>query len=88
MSAAFEARPLLPQTTPMQNFSFAPPNMGIGNDKKSKHSLFLPMPRRSLHLHMLTVKSDYVFVDEHNRHKRLKGTRIKLSTLIARLYYE
>jgi len=37
MSAAFEARPLLPQTAPMQNFSFAPPNMGIGADKKSTH---------------------------------------------------
>ncbi|KAK4691218.1 hypothetical protein P7C71_g5734, partial [Lecanoromycetidae sp. Uapishka_2] len=33
----------------MQNYSFAPPNMGVGVDKKN-----------------------YVFVDEHNRHKRLK----------------
>jgi hypothetical protein len=25
---------------------------------------------------MLTVLSDYVFVDEHNRHKRLKGKAV------------
>ena len=29
-----EARPLLPQTT-MTNFSFAPPNLGVGDNKKS-----------------------------------------------------
>ena len=47
-----EARPLLPQTTPMSNFSFASPNLGLGDAKKN-----------------------YVFVDEHNRHKRLKVMR-------------
>lgn len=41
MSAAFEARPLLPHTVAMQGFSFAPPNMGIGTDKKSMQFLQL-----------------------------------------------
>ncbi|KAL8828983.1 MAG: hypothetical protein Q9170_006362 [Blastenia crenularia] len=36
----------------MQSFAFAPPNLGVGDNKKN-----------------------YVFVDEHNRHKRLKVMR-------------
>ncbi|KAL2052535.1 hypothetical protein ABVK25_007095 [Lepraria finkii] len=52
MSTGPEIRPRQPQTFPMQSFSFAPPNMGVGTDKKN-----------------------YVFVDEHNRHKRLKVMR-------------
>lgn len=41
MSAAYEARPLLPHTIAMQNFAFAPPNMGIGTDQKSTDYLQL-----------------------------------------------
>ncbi|KAF6233432.1 hypothetical protein HO173_008364 [Letharia columbiana] len=55
MSAGTETRPLLPQqygNGMQQNYSFAPPNMGVGADKKN-----------------------FVFVDEHNRHKRLKVMR-------------
>ncbi|KZF26040.1 hypothetical protein L228DRAFT_264472 [Xylona heveae TC161] len=48
-------RPLLPQTTQMRTFSFAPPNFGPRENQKN-----------------------YVFVDEHNRHKRLKGKRRKI----------
>ncbi|CAD6582406.1 MAG: hypothetical protein ASARMPRED_000954 [Alectoria sarmentosa] len=54
MSAGTETRPLLPHqygNGMQQNYSFAPPNMGVGTDKKN-----------------------FVFVDEHNRHKRLKGS--------------
>ena len=35
-----EARTLLPQTAPMSNFSFAPPNMGFGDTKKSERGSF------------------------------------------------
>jgi len=45
-------RPLLPQTAPMQSFTFAPPTLA---------------PREN--------QRNYVFVDEHNRHKRLKVMR-------------
>ncbi|KAI4235461.1 MAG: hypothetical protein LQ349_003151 [Xanthoria aureola] len=40
------------QEFPMQSYAFAPPNLGVGDNKKN-----------------------YVFVDEHNRHKRLKVMR-------------
>ncbi|KAL8922031.1 MAG: hypothetical protein Q9172_003747 [Xanthocarpia lactea] len=43
---------MLPQEFPMQSYAFAPPNLGVGDNKKN-----------------------YVFVDEHNRHKRLKVMR-------------
>ncbi|KAH8596590.1 hypothetical protein B0O99DRAFT_509596 [Bisporella sp. PMI_857] len=45
-------RRLLPQNPQIQNFSFAPNNMGQRENQKN-----------------------YVFVDEHNRHKRLKVMR-------------
>ena len=42
MNTGPEIRPLQPQF-PMQNFSFAPPNMGVGADKKSmSHTSTLP----------------------------------------------
>ncbi|KAI4149488.1 MAG: hypothetical protein L6R39_002497 [Caloplaca ligustica] len=49
MHTEFDSRHMLPQELPMQSFAFAPPNSGVGDNKKN-----------------------YVFVDEHNRHKRLK----------------
>lgn len=64
-----------PQKYPMQNYSFAPPNMGVGTDKKSTY--FTSFLVEDTHLrrldHGLIRDLDYVFVDEHNRHKRLKG---------------
>ena len=42
MSAGTETRRLLPQqhgNAMQQNYSFAPPNMGVGADKKSKRAL-------------------------------------------------
>lgn len=65
-----ETRPLLPQTTPMSQFSFAPPNMGVGDTKKSESELCAP-----LFAGADGAITDYVFVDEHNRHKRLKVMR-------------
>ncbi|KAK3330090.1 hypothetical protein B0H66DRAFT_469213 [Apodospora peruviana] len=47
-------RPLLPQTSQMNSFSFAPP-------------AYQQQPRET--------QKNYVFVDEHNRHKRLKVMR-------------
>ncbi|TGO59354.1 hypothetical protein BCON_0045g00150 [Botryotinia convoluta] len=52
MSQDFGTRRLLPQSSQMQNFSFAPTNFGSRENQKN-----------------------YVFVDEHNRHKRLKVMR-------------
>ncbi|KAL9003934.1 MAG: hypothetical protein Q9188_003228 [Gyalolechia gomerana] len=49
MRTEFVSPHLLPQELSMQSFAFAPPNLGVGDNKKN-----------------------YVFVDEHNRHKRLK----------------
>ncbi|KAK6613581.1 hypothetical protein H4I95_01925 [Botrytis cinerea] len=49
MSQDLGTRRLLPQSSQMQNFSFAPTNFGPRENQKN-----------------------YVFVDEHNRHKRLK----------------
>ncbi|CAL8575136.1 hypothetical protein XPA_001078 [Xanthoria parietina] len=43
---------MMAQEFPMQSYAFAPPNLGVGDNKKN-----------------------YVFVDEHNRHKRLKVMR-------------
>lgn len=56
----------------MQTFSFAPPNLGLGDNKKSMLSRFR---RRDIvnKASYLILGTDYVFVDEHNRHKRLKG---------------
>ncbi|KAH8813191.1 hypothetical protein F5884DRAFT_671551 [Xylogone sp. PMI_703] len=52
MSGEPGVRRILPQSTQMQNFTFAPNNLGPRENQKN-----------------------YVFVDEHNRHKRLKVMR-------------
>ncbi|KAI9720024.1 MAG: hypothetical protein M1812_003150 [Candelaria pacifica] len=52
MASDIGPRPLLPQSTQVQSFSFAPPNAAPRENQKN-----------------------YVFVDEHNRHKRLKVMR-------------
>ncbi|PQE20390.1 lipase regulator 1 protein [Rutstroemia sp. NJR-2017a BBW] len=52
MSGDLGTRRLLPQSSQMQSFSFAPNNFGPRENQKN-----------------------YVFVDEHNRHKRLKVMR-------------
>ena len=64
-----EHRPILPHSlvNEMSSFSFAPPNMGIGDAKKSTSRSCAQSAS------WLTPAADYVFVDEHNRHKRLKG---------------
>ena len=77
------SRPLLPQTTPMQTFQLAPPNIGLGDTKKSESRKTLPYT--SVSIDMLTTLTDYVFVDEHNRHKRLKGTQSLLFRTTRRI---
>ena len=57
----------------MQTFSFAPPNLGLGDNKKSMLSKFWPRCGVTNNGRYLILGVDYVFVDEHNRHKRLKG---------------
>ena len=81
MSAGTETRTLLPQkygTGMPQSYSFAPPNMGVGADKKSERFSPSSATKRDIAYLLpkfrLTESSDFVFVDEHNRHKRLKGT--------------
>ncbi len=54
----------------MQSFSFAPNNYGQRENQKSAR----PSPLKNVKPNGF---SDYVFVDEHNRHKRLKGMFIK-----------
>ena len=36
MTSGPEIRPLLPHKIPMQTYSFAPPNLGLGDNKKSR----------------------------------------------------
>ena len=50
----------------MSTFSFAPANVGFGDAKKSETTACAPVTGPN-------ALTDYVFVDEHNRHKRLKG---------------
>jgi len=70
MNVGTENRPLLPQHQhTMQNFSFAPPNLGVTAGEKSVYPLKYTYTFRQRWL----IDIDYVFVDEHNRHKRLKG---------------
>jgi hypothetical protein len=52
----------------MQGYTFVPPSGPPREGQKSEQS----MPRRVLRPGANT-EADYVFVDEHNRHKRLKG---------------
>ncbi|KAG0651542.1 Nitrogen assimilation transcription factor nit-4 [Hyphodiscus hymeniophilus] len=72
-------RRLLPQSSQMQSFSFAPNNFGSRENQKSA-----PYSSRNRYLHIPVSNHslDYVFVDEHNRHKRLKGL---LSYVLIRL---
>ncbi|KAF4635017.1 hypothetical protein G7Y89_g3076 [Cudoniella acicularis] len=59
-------RRLLPQSSQMQSFSFAPTNFGQRENQKN-----------------------YVFVDEHNRHKRLKACiRLKLHCVPPTVNYD
>lgn len=69
MASGPEIRPLLPHTMPVHGFSFGPAAMGLTDHKKSKDGPAPHPPHAGL-----TPRTDYVFVDEHNRHKRLKGT--------------
>ena len=59
----------------MQGYSFAPPSGPPREGHKSKPVL----DQWAYSIRVATDKSnhfpDYVFVDEHNRHKRLKGMR-------------
>lgn len=68
MTSETEVRPLLPQSFAMQTYSFAPPNLGLSDNKKSQSYLLW-----GLSAELANLVPDYVFVDEHNRHKRLKG---------------
>jgi hypothetical protein len=66
-------RRLLPQSSQMQSFSFTPNNFGQRENQKSAPSCnqdFDPPPPICIDSNLYL---DYVFVDEHNRHKRLKG---------------
>ncbi|EHK98118.1 hypothetical protein M7I_6170 [Glarea lozoyensis 74030] len=62
-------RRLLPQSSQMQSFSFAPNNYGQRENQKS--APYLPLLADCFYT---DCDPDYVFVDEHNRHKRLKGS--------------
>lgn len=65
-------RRLLPQSSQMSNFSFAPQT--YHQPRETQKSTRPPSPPDAGFLINLTHFSvDYVFVDEHNRHKRLKG---------------
>lgn len=65
-------RRILPQNSQMGAFSFAPPTY----QQQPRETQKSAPPLNSLPIDSaicLTVAPDYVFVDEHNRHKRLKG---------------
>ena len=68
MSAGTESY-IAPPQNGMQNISFANSDMAFNGDKKSMALLHLEEC-------WLNRYSDYVFVDEHNRHKRLKGMQL------------
>jgi hypothetical protein len=68
MSTDPGVRRLLPQSSQMQSFSFAPANLVPQENQKSAR--YFSEYRNSARTDCGT---DYVFVDEHNRHKRLKG---------------
>ena len=77
MTSKTETRPVLPQNFTMQTYSFAPPNLGLGDNKKSKASF------RARVILEADQTPDYVFVDEHNRHKRLKGEKQRISDMAS-----
>lgn len=65
----------------MQGYSFAPPSGPSKEGHKSKHTSIYDklLPHWGLESKRVLTENtrvlDYVFVDEHNRHKRLKGMR-------------
>lgn len=77
MTSETETRPVLPQNFTMQTYSFAPPNLGLGDNKKSKTTFGAPATFEADHT------LDYVFVDEHNRHKRLKGEKQRIRCMVS-----
>jgi hypothetical protein len=60
----------------MQSFSFAPANLVPQENQKSAR--YFSEYRNSARTDRGT---DYVFVDEHNRHKRLKGDGLFITVL-------
>ena len=71
-------RPLLPQTTQQQTYSFAPQVLAPREPQQRSEP---PRPSTVRNRWLTRLSADYVFVDEHNRHKRLKGTQSALSRL-------
>lgn len=61
----------------MQGYSFTPPTAPPREGHKSKILIANQYLRAlsRLRLQVLIHVTDYVFVDEHNRHKRLKGMK-------------
>ncbi|KAK8035050.1 hypothetical protein PG993_010045 [Apiospora rasikravindrae] len=76
MSNDPSVRRLLPQNSHLGQFAFAPQNFQQQprETQKSAHQL-CPTPPGSRFADVIAnlIGADYVFVDEHNRHKRLKG---------------
>ena len=70
MSNDSATRRLLPQSAQMGSFSFAP-QQTYQQPRETQKSALIPRV-----LVVLANPIDYVFVDEHNRHKRLKGERV------------
>jgi hypothetical protein len=68
MPGETSGRPLLPQTAQMQSFAFAPPSLAPRENQRSESVRTNAERDRDS-----CCRVDYVFVDEHNRHKRLKG---------------
>jgi hypothetical protein len=84
------ARRLLPQSSQMNSFSFAPPTTYQQPPREQQKSAQRPLPReldRSTSGNANHYLPDYVFVDEHNRHKRLKGMWASVSRTIGALLY-
>lgn len=72
-------RRLLPQTSQVPSFSFAPPAYQQQPRETQKSA---PCVKFSIPQFLPVISADpnsgiadYVFVDEHNRHKRLKGMK-------------
>jgi hypothetical protein len=66
------ARRLLPQSAHVDSFSFVPPSYQPPRETQ-KSSLSEMAPKKTVFGCSDMMAADYVFVDEHNRHKRLKG---------------
>jgi hypothetical protein len=77
MSGDPAVRRLLPQNSQMQSFSFTPANFGPRENQKSAQPIYLRLcPYKNCERGLTNFLIDYVFVDEHNRHKRLKGNHL------------